>query len=146
MQCPLTEGSGFHFSSVLDGGDKGELALTPTQMTTNLQTHGAADMEDKGYTMHSFRMGRAAGHNMNGTAFEVLMEHVERNSSTVSRRYIELTASAAAMFSRKWRSSTQMPYHCPSSLGIHIRRSHRPIEAGPKRGRGRSLSRNTRER
>ena len=105
MQCPLAEGSGFLFSSVLDGGDKGQLALTPTQMTTNLQTHGAADMEDKGYTMHSFRMGRAAGHNMNGTAMEVLMEYVGWNSSTVSRRYVELTASTAAAGMKRSREN-----------------------------------------
>ena len=43
----------------------GELALTPAQMTTNLQSHlRAAGMDDKRYTVHSFRMGGAASQNM----------------------------------------------------------------------------------
>ena len=96
MQWPLAEGSGFLFSTVLDCGEKGELALTPTQITTNLQTHRAAGMEDKRYTMHSFRMGIAAGHNMDGMAIDVLMEYEGRKSGTVSRRYVKLTVSAAA--------------------------------------------------
>ena len=64
--------------SVLEGGKKGELALTPAHMTTNLQTHlQAAGGEDKRYTMHSFRVGGAVSHNMDGTAMDVLMEYVE---------------------------------------------------------------------
>ena len=48
MQWPLAAGSGFLFPSILEGGDKGDLALTPAQMTANLQTHlRAAGMEDK---------------------------------------------------------------------------------------------------
>lgn len=35
----LVEISGFLFPSVLDSGAKGNLALTPVQMTPNLQTH-----------------------------------------------------------------------------------------------------------
>ena len=56
MQWSLAEGSRFLFPSVLDGGEKGELALTPTQMTTILQTHQAPGMEDKRYTMHPFEL------------------------------------------------------------------------------------------
>ena len=57
------------FPSGLEGGEKGELALTPAQITTDLQTHlRAAGMEDKRYMMHSFRVGGAASHNMNDTA------------------------------------------------------------------------------
>ena len=64
--------------SVLEIGEKGELALTPAQMTTNLQTHlRAASMVDKRYAMHSFRVGGAVSHNMDGTAMDVLMEYVE---------------------------------------------------------------------
>ena len=51
--------------------------LTPALMTTNFQTHlRAAGMEDKWYTMHSFRVGEAASHNMDGTPMDVLMEYV----------------------------------------------------------------------
>ena len=96
MQWSPAEGSGFLFSSVLGGGEKGELALTATQMTTNPQTHRAPGMEDKRYTMHSFRIGRAAGHNKDSTAIDVLMENEGRKSATVSPRCVDLTASAAA--------------------------------------------------
>ena len=75
MQWSLAERSRFLFPSVLEGGKKGELALTPAQMTTNFQTHlRAAGMEDNRYTMHSFRVGGASSHNMDGTAKNVLME------------------------------------------------------------------------
>ena len=40
----------------------------------HLSTHlRAAGMEDKWYTMHSFRVGGTASHNMDGTAMNVLM-------------------------------------------------------------------------
>ena len=66
-------------------------------MITNLQTHvRAAGMEDPRYTMHSFRVGGAANHNMDGAAMDVLMEYVEWKSATVARRYVGVTASAAA--------------------------------------------------
>ena len=42
-------------------------------MTTHLR---AAGMEDKRYTMHSFRVGGAAGHNKDGTVIDVLMKYV----------------------------------------------------------------------
>ena len=43
----LAEGSGFPFPSVLEGGEMGELALTPAQMATNLETRlRTARMED----------------------------------------------------------------------------------------------------
>ena len=56
MQWSLAEGSGFLFLSVPGGREKGELTLTPTQMTTNLQTHRAPGTEDKRYTMHPFEL------------------------------------------------------------------------------------------
>ena len=97
MQWSLAEGSRFPFPSVLEGGRKGELALMPAQMTTNLQTHlRAASMEDKWYTMHSFLVGGAASNNLDGTAIDVLMESVGWKSATVARRYVGVTASAAA--------------------------------------------------
>ena len=97
MQWSLAEGSGFLFPSVLEGGEKGELALTPAQMTTNLQTHlRAAGMEDKRCMMHSFRVEGAASHDIDGTAMDVLMEHVGWKSKTVARRHVGVTASAAA--------------------------------------------------
>ena len=47
MQWTLAEGSGFLFTSVLEGGEKGELALTRAQMTTNLPIHlREVSMED----------------------------------------------------------------------------------------------------
>ena len=63
MQWSLAEGSGVCFTSVLEGGEKGELALTPAQTTTNLQTHlRVAVMEDPRYTMQAFRVGGAASY------------------------------------------------------------------------------------
>ena len=59
---------------VLEGGEKGNLALTPAQMSIILPTHlRVADMKDKRYTMHSFRGGGAASHIMDGTAIDVLI-------------------------------------------------------------------------
>ena len=76
MQWSLAKGSGFLFPSILKGGEKGEMAFTLAQMT-NCQTHlRAACIEDKRYTMHSFRVGGAASHSMDGTAMGVLMEYV----------------------------------------------------------------------
>ena len=73
------------------------MALTAVQMTTSLQAHlRAAGMEYKRYTMHSFRVGGAASHNMDGTAIDVLMEYVGWKSAAVARRYVGVTASAAA--------------------------------------------------
>ncbi|CAM9635092.1 unnamed protein product [Laminaria digitata] len=96
LQWSLAEGSGFLFPSVVESGEKGDLALTPAQMTTNLQTHlRAAGMEGKRYTIHSFRVGGAASHNMDGTAMDVLMKYVGRKSATTARRYVGVTASAA---------------------------------------------------
>ena len=66
------------------------MALTAVQMTTSLQAHLQAD------TMHSFRVGGAASHNMDGTAMDVLMEYVGWKSAAVARRYVGVTASAAA--------------------------------------------------
>lgn len=58
--------------------DKAVLVLlTAAQMTTNLQILlRATGMTDKRYTMHSFRVGGAASHNMDGLAIGVLMEYV----------------------------------------------------------------------
>ena len=68
-------GSGLLFPSVLEGGEKGELAFTLALMTTNLQIHlRAARMEDKRYTMSSFRVGRAATHSMDFTGVDVLRD------------------------------------------------------------------------
>ena len=96
MQWALAEGSGFLFPSVRDNEEKGNLALTPAQMTANLQAHlHAAGMEDKRYALHSFRLGGAASHHMDGTAIDVLMEYVGWTSAEVAGRYVGVTASAA---------------------------------------------------
>ncbi|CAM9525004.1 unnamed protein product [Laminaria digitata] len=95
LQWSLAEGSGFLFPSVVESGEKGDLALTPAQMTTNLQTHlRAAGMEGKRCTMHSFRVGRAASHSIDGTAMDVLME------------YAGVTASAAVAGAKRSRETT----------------------------------------
>ena len=58
MQWSLAEGSTSLLPSVLEGGEKGELALMPAKMTTNLQTHlRAAGMEDKRFTITLFEWG-----------------------------------------------------------------------------------------
>ena len=106
MQWSLARGSGFLFPSVLEGGEKGYVALTAVQMTTSLQAHlRAAGMEYKRYTMHSFRVGGAASHNMDGTAMEVLMEYVGWKSAAVARRYVGVTASAAAAGVKRYRET-----------------------------------------
>ena len=94
MQWALAEGSGLLFSSVRENGEKGIQALAPAQMTANLQAHlCAAGMEDKRYTLHFFRVGRAASDDMHGTAMDVLteyvlMEYVGWKSAAVAGRYV----------------------------------------------------------
>ena len=96
MDWALAEGSGFLFPSVRDNGENGNRALTPAKMTSNLQTHlRAAGMNDKRYTLHSFRVEGAASHHMDGTAMDVLMEYVAWKSAAVAGRYVRVTASAA---------------------------------------------------
>ncbi|CAM9376086.1 unnamed protein product, partial [Laminaria digitata] len=71
-----------------------------------VQTHlRAAGMEGKRYTMHSFRVGGAASHNMDGTAMDVLMEYVGWKSATTARRYVGVTASAAVAGAKRSRET-----------------------------------------
>ena len=61
-------GPGFLFPSVLEGGELGELALTPAQMATTLQTRlRTARMDDIRYTIHSSRVRGGVSHSMDGT-------------------------------------------------------------------------------
>ena len=63
-----------------------------------------------------------------------------RNCTTQIRRGDSFRGSGGdETFSSKWRSSRRTPYRRPSSLCVHTRRSHRPIETGPTRARGRRL-------
>ena len=94
MQWALAEDSGFCFPSVLESGDKGKLALAPAQLTSNRQAHLRA--EHKRYSRHSFRVGAAASHHMDGTAMDVLLEYVGWRSVAVASRYVGMTASASA--------------------------------------------------
>ena len=52
-------------------------------------------MEHKRYTLNSFGVGGAAGHHMDGTAMDVLMEYVGRRSVAVASRYVGASASAS---------------------------------------------------
>ena len=80
--------------------------MMPAQMTTNLETHlRAAGVEDEWYTMHSFRVGGAASRNMDGTAMDVLMKYVGWKFATVARRYLGVTASAAASRMKRSRAT-----------------------------------------
>ena len=88
MQRALAEGSQFLFPSVRIRRE-GEMALPPAQMTTNLPTDlRAVGMEDKWYTMHSFRVGAVASRNMDGTAMGIPMEYIWCKSTTVRHRYV----------------------------------------------------------
>ena len=78
----------------LESGDKGKLALAPAQLTSNRQAHLRA--EHKRYSRHSFRVGAAANHHMDGTAMDVLLEYVGWRSVAVASRYVGMTASASA--------------------------------------------------
>ena len=61
-------GLGFLFPRVLEGGEMEELALTPAQMATNLQTRlRTARMDDIRYTIHSSRVRGGVSHSMDGT-------------------------------------------------------------------------------
>ena len=72
-------GSGFLLPTIIEGGEMGELALTPAQMAINLQTRlRTARMEDTRYTIHSFRVRGAANHSMDGAG---------------ARRHVRMTAS-----------------------------------------------------
>ena len=67
-------GSEFLFPVVQEGGEKANVAISLAQMTSNFPTYlQAASMEDTRDTMHSFRGGRMASHNMDDTAVAVLM-------------------------------------------------------------------------
>ena len=102
MQWALGEGSGFLFPTVVENGDKGNLALTPAQRTSNLRTHlSAASVEDKRYTLHSFRVGGAGSHHMDNTAMDSLKEYVGWRSAAVAGRYVGVTASTAVSRRRK---------------------------------------------
>ena len=71
MQWALVEESGFLFLSVLKGGEKGNLAPMPAQMTSNLLAQlRAVSIEHKRYTLHSHRVGGAASHRMDGTTMD----------------------------------------------------------------------------
>ena len=97
MQWSLAEGSGFLFPSILEGGEKGDVALTAAQMITHLQTHlRAAGVGDKRYTMRSFREKGAASHHMDATRMGTVMEYLAWKSATVARKCVGLTTSAAA--------------------------------------------------
>ena len=90
-------GSRFLFPSVLEGGEKGDVAPTAVRMTASLQTHlRAAGMADKRYSMHSFRVGGTASHHVDGMVMDVLMGYVGWKSASVACRYVGVTASAAA--------------------------------------------------
>ena len=106
MQWSLAKGSGFLFLVVLEGGEKGDVALTAMQMITSLQAHlRAAGMEYKRYTMHSFRVGGAASHNVEVTAMDVLVGYVGWKSAAFARRYVRVTASAAAAGVKRFRET-----------------------------------------
>lgn len=66
-------GSEFLFPVVLDGREKGNLALTPAPVTTTSWPIGAAGMEDKFDAMHFFRVGGAASRIMDATTMDVSM-------------------------------------------------------------------------
>ena len=79
---------------------------------------------------------------MHGTAMDVLMEYVGWKSPTVARRYVRVTASAAAAGVKRSRETALIKadaLRCPISLHVHIRPSHGPTKAEPSRGYGRSL-------
>lgn len=75
-------------------------------MTSNLQTRlRAASMEDKRYTMPSFRVGGPASRSMHGTAMDALMEYVGWKSVAVARRNVGITMSAAATGVKRSRAT-----------------------------------------
>lgn len=144
-QWSLSEGSGFLFPSVLEGGGKGDVALTAAQMITNRQTHlRAAGMGDKRYTMHSFREGGAASHYMDVTAMGALMEYVGGKSATVARKYVGVTASAATAGVKRCRGTAFIEADTLPLSG-HFARSTQlsdgVTEAELIKGQGRSLGR-----
>ena len=133
MKWVLAEGSRLPFPSVLEGGKKGELALTPAQVTTNLQTHlRAAGVECNRYTMQAFRVGRSASDNMDGWHGHGYFDGVRgvdtRNCNTQICRVTASAASAEMKRSRETASieaeALPLSEQFPSSLCVHIRRSY----------------------
>ena len=91
VQWSLAEGTGLLFPSVLEGGEMGELSLTPAQITTSLQTRlRTARVEDNRYTIRSFRVGGAASHSMDGAG---------------ARRHVGMTATAATVGVKRFRDT-----------------------------------------
>ena len=75
------------------------------------------------------------------------------DSATVVRRYVGVTASAAAAGMKRSRETAfiEADTLLLSEQFVHVRRSYRPTEAEPTRGRSRRLgitmtTQNTRER
>ena len=128
VQWSLAEGSGLLFPSVLEGGEMGELSLTPAQITTSLQTRlRTARVEDNRYTIRSFRVGGAASHSMDGAG---------------ARRHVRMAASTAASGAKRSRDTAFIDADVlPLSekfASSYMQRSHGTIEAGPTRGQGRT--------
>ena len=122
-------GPGFLFPSVLEGGELGELALTPAQMATNLKTRlRTARMEDIRHKIHSSPVRGAASHSMDGAG---------------ARRHVRMPASADAAGVKRSRDTASIDaVALPLSeqfASSYMQRSHGTIETGPTRGQGRSL-------
>lgn len=67
--------------------------------TTHLRATG---MEDKRYTMHSFRV---EGADIAGTTMDVLTEYARWKSAAVARRYVGVTTYAAAAGMKRCREA-----------------------------------------
>ena len=124
--------------TVLGNGEKIEQALTPMQMTTNFQTHQwAASMEDRQPTIHSFRIGGAAGHSMDSTPSTSCMEYVGWKFVIISRRYVGLRVSAAATGAKRARETALIEADAlplSAQFALAHAASHGIIAVGPIRG------------
>ena len=85
-----------------------------------------ARMEDEQYTMHSFRVGGAASHNMDGTTMDVLVEYVGWKSATVARRCVGVTVPAAAAGMKRSRETVLIKADA-LPLSEQFVRSHTPF-------------------
>ena len=64
----VSTGRSVHAVGVLESKDKGNLAMIRARITSNLQTYlRAPRMEDKRDRLHSFRVGGAASHHIDGS-------------------------------------------------------------------------------
>ena len=98
--------AGHLFPVVTAGGDRGNLPLPPTRMTTALQAHlRAAGLTDH-FTMHSLRVAGSLSKSLAGTAVDEIMQIGGWKTASVAKYYIGATSSEKVLGSNRTRGQS----------------------------------------